>query len=178
MCYATETDLPLFVGSIIGQALAEHPVVRKLGFTGSTDTGKIVMRACADSNLKKTSLELGGKSPFIIFSDCDMDRAVRLVRCLGLCLVLFRLSRASSFPDRAWAVSSSTKEKTASRPGGCLSNAASTTNSSGEFWSRLTKWFIDYMLQLFSGDFNGWLASNLGRWRSTGPWNAAWTPES
>lgn len=68
-----------FKGSIIGQALAEHPVVRKLGFTGSTDTGKIVMRACADSNLKKTSLELGGKSPFIIFSDCDIDRAVRLV---------------------------------------------------------------------------------------------------
>lgn len=77
-------------GSIIGQALAEHPVVRKLGFTGSTDTGKIVMRACANSNLKKTSLELGGKSPFIIFSDCDIDRAVRLVsfsfRCSMLCL--------------------------------------------------------------------------------------------
>ena len=69
-------------GSIIGQAMAEHPVVRKLGFTGSTETGKIVMRACADSNLKKVSLELGGKSPFIIFSDCDIDRAVRLVSCL------------------------------------------------------------------------------------------------
>ncbi len=67
-------------GSVIGQALAEHPAVRKLGFTGSTDTGKIVMRACADSNLKKVSLELGGKSPFIIFSDCDIDKAVRLVR--------------------------------------------------------------------------------------------------
>lgn len=65
-------------GSVIGQCMAEHPVVRKLGFTGSTETGKIVMRACADSNLKKTSLELGGKSPFIIFSDCDLDKAVRL----------------------------------------------------------------------------------------------------
>ena len=75
------TRFPLFIGSVIGQALAEHPVVRKLGFTGSTETGKIVMRACADSNLKKTSLELGGKSPFIIFSDCDIDRAVRLVSC-------------------------------------------------------------------------------------------------
>nr|CAG4638677.1 EOG090X0BM2 [Cyclestheria hislopi] len=72
-------------GSIIGQALAEHPTVRKLGFTGGTDTGKIVMRACADSNLKKVSLELGGKSPFIIFSDCDLDRAVRL----GLSSVFF-----------------------------------------------------------------------------------------
>jgi len=66
-------------GSVIGQALADHAVVRKLGFTGSTETGKIVMRSCANSNLKKTSLELGGKSPFIIFSDCDLDRAVRLV---------------------------------------------------------------------------------------------------
>ena len=58
--------------------------MRKLGFTGSTETGKIVMRACADSNLKKTSLELGGKSPFIIFSDCDIDRAVRLVNELNI----------------------------------------------------------------------------------------------
>ena len=43
------------------------------------------MRACADSNLKKTSLELGGKSPFIIFSDCDIDRAVRLVKFRSFC---------------------------------------------------------------------------------------------
>lgn len=64
-------------GSLTGNALATHPHVRKLGFTGSTEIGKIIMRTCADSNLKKVSLELGGKSPLVIFSDCDLDKAVR-----------------------------------------------------------------------------------------------------
>ncbi|KAF2894176.1 hypothetical protein ILUMI_11999 [Ignelater luminosus] len=65
-------------GSVTGQALVSHPDVRKLGFTGSTEIGQVIMRTCADSNLKKVSLELGGKSPLVIFSDCDMDKAVRL----------------------------------------------------------------------------------------------------
>jgi formyltetrahydrofolate dehydrogenase len=64
-------------GSICGQAIAEHPLVRKLGFTGSTPIGKQIMLTCASSNLKKASLELGGKSPLIIFKDCDLDKAVR-----------------------------------------------------------------------------------------------------
>lgn len=59
-----------------GQAIVEHPLVRKLGFTGSTPVGKQIMESCA-SNLKKVSLELGGKSPLIIFADTDMDKAVR-----------------------------------------------------------------------------------------------------
>jgi len=65
-------------GSKCGQAIADHPRIRKLGFTGSTEIGKVIMRSCANSNLKKTSLELGGKSPFIIFEDCDFDKAVRM----------------------------------------------------------------------------------------------------
>lgn len=65
-----------------GQAIASHPLVRKLGFTGSTEVGQVIMRSCADSNLKKVSLELGGKSPLVIFSDCDLDKAVRLVMLL------------------------------------------------------------------------------------------------
>ncbi|XP_050302908.1 cytosolic 10-formyltetrahydrofolate dehydrogenase [Anthonomus grandis grandis] len=65
-------------GSEAGNALACHPLVRKLGFTGSTEVGQVIMRSCADSNLKKVSLELGGKSPLVIFSDCDLDKAVRL----------------------------------------------------------------------------------------------------
>ncbi|KAK4319328.1 hypothetical protein Pmani_009720 [Petrolisthes manimaculis] len=65
-------------GSVCGQAIADHPDVRKLGFTGSTEIGKVIMKSCAMSNLKKASLELGGKSPFIIFSDCDLDKAVRM----------------------------------------------------------------------------------------------------
>ncbi|XP_068238224.1 cytosolic 10-formyltetrahydrofolate dehydrogenase isoform X2 [Palaemon carinicauda] len=64
-------------GSQCGQAIADHPDVRKLGFTGSTEIGQVIMRSCANSNLKKVSLELGGKSPFIIFADCDLDKAVR-----------------------------------------------------------------------------------------------------
>ncbi|XP_005090853.1 cytosolic 10-formyltetrahydrofolate dehydrogenase [Aplysia californica] len=65
-------------GSLVGQALSDHPDVRKLGFTGSTPVGKTIMASCAKSNLKKVSLELGGKSPLVIFSDCDLDKAVRL----------------------------------------------------------------------------------------------------
>ncbi|RWS31346.1 cytosolic 10-formyltetrahydrofolate dehydrogenase-like protein [Leptotrombidium deliense] len=64
-------------GSICGQAIADHPLVRKLGFTGSTPIGKDIMKSCAVSNLKKVSLELGGKSPLIIFADADMDKSVR-----------------------------------------------------------------------------------------------------
>uniref|UniRef100_A0A671KUQ1 Cytosolic 10-formyltetrahydrofolate dehydrogenase-like n=1 Tax=Sinocyclocheilus anshuiensis TaxID=1608454 RepID=A0A671KUQ1_9TELE len=68
-------------GSLVGQRLSDHPDVRKLGFTGSTEIGKQIMKSCAVSNVKKVSLELGGKSPLIIFNDCDLDKAVRMV-CL------------------------------------------------------------------------------------------------
>lgn len=67
-------------GSVTGNAIACHPDVRKLGFTGSTEIGQVIMKSCAESNLKKVSLELGGKSPLVVFSDCDLDKAVRLVR--------------------------------------------------------------------------------------------------
>ncbi|KAI2663435.1 Cytosolic 10-formyltetrahydrofolate dehydrogenase [Labeo rohita] len=65
-------------GSVVGQRLSDHPDVRKLGFTGSTEIGKQIMKSCAVSNVKKVSLELGGKSPLIIFNDCDLDKAVRM----------------------------------------------------------------------------------------------------
>ncbi|XP_024915543.1 cytosolic 10-formyltetrahydrofolate dehydrogenase [Cynoglossus semilaevis] len=65
-------------GTVVGQRLSDHPDVRKLGFTGSTEIGKHIMKSCAVSNVKKVSLELGGKSPLIIFSDCDLDKAVRM----------------------------------------------------------------------------------------------------
>ncbi|KAJ7329057.1 hypothetical protein JRQ81_015231 [Phrynocephalus forsythii] len=65
-------------GGGAGQRLAEHPDVRKLGFTGSTPVGKQIMKNAATSNLKKVSLELGGKSPLIIFNDCELDKAVRM----------------------------------------------------------------------------------------------------
>ena len=59
----------------IGAELTSHPVVRKLSFTGSTETGKLLMAQCA-STVKKLSLELGGNAPFIVFDDADLDAAV------------------------------------------------------------------------------------------------------
>jgi len=62
-------------GSLIGEALVKHPLVRKIAFTGSTEVGMNVMRLAAD-DIKRVSLELGGKSPNLIFEDCDFERAV------------------------------------------------------------------------------------------------------
>uniref|UniRef100_A0A7E4UUE8 formyltetrahydrofolate dehydrogenase n=1 Tax=Panagrellus redivivus TaxID=6233 RepID=A0A7E4UUE8_PANRE len=64
-------------GSVTGQAIVDHPKIRKVGFTGSTPIGAGIMASAAHSNLKKVSLELGGKSPLIIFSDVDLHKAVR-----------------------------------------------------------------------------------------------------
>ncbi|XP_064474568.1 aldehyde dehydrogenase, mitochondrial-like [Ornithodoros turicata] len=63
-------------GPTAGQAIANHMAVDKLAFTGSTEVGKLVMAAAAQSNLKKVTLELGGKSPNIIFKDADLDEAI------------------------------------------------------------------------------------------------------
>jgi succinate-semialdehyde dehydrogenase/glutarate-semialdehyde dehydrogenase len=59
----------------IGAELTGHPLVRKLGFTGSTAVGKLLMAQCA-KQVKKVSLELGGNAPFIVFDDADLDAAV------------------------------------------------------------------------------------------------------
>src|SRR5438309_3613630 len=62
-------------GEVAGARLAAHPDVDKIAFTGSTDVGKLIAKASADSNLKRVSLELGGKSPNIVFADADLARA-------------------------------------------------------------------------------------------------------
>jgi succinate-semialdehyde dehydrogenase / glutarate-semialdehyde dehydrogenase len=59
----------------IGEEMTSNPAVRKLGFTGSTEVGKLLMRQCA-AGLKKVSLELGGNAPFIVFDDADLDAVV------------------------------------------------------------------------------------------------------
>src|SRR4029079_16005422 len=59
----------------IGAELTSNPIVRKLGFTGSTEVGKLLMAQCA-KQVKKVSLELGGNAPFIVFDDADLDAAV------------------------------------------------------------------------------------------------------
>ena len=63
-------------GATVGQMLVEHPGIDKIAFTGDTATGKQIMRASADT-LKRITLELGGKSPNIVFPDADIDAAVR-----------------------------------------------------------------------------------------------------
>jgi len=62
-------------GETAGAAIAEHPDVDKVAFTGSTEVGKIILRA-ASGNLKKVSLELGGKSPNVVFADANLEAAV------------------------------------------------------------------------------------------------------
>ncbi len=62
-------------GETAGAALAAHPDVDKVAFTGSTEVGKLILKAAA-GNLKKVSLELGGKSPNVVFSDVDLDTAI------------------------------------------------------------------------------------------------------
>ena len=62
-------------GETAGAALASHPVIDKVAFTGSTEVGKIIARTAAD-NLTKVSLELGGKAPNIVFADADIEQAV------------------------------------------------------------------------------------------------------
>jgi aldehyde dehydrogenase (NAD+) len=63
-------------GPTAGAAIANHMDVDKVAFTGSTEVGHLVMEAAARSNLKRVTLELGGKSPNIVFADTDVDEAV------------------------------------------------------------------------------------------------------
>jgi aldehyde dehydrogenase (NAD+) len=76
-----ETGLPAGVVNIVtgdgatGEALVKHPEVDKIAFTGSTEVGRAIRSATANSH-KRLSLELGGKSPFVVFEDADLDSAV------------------------------------------------------------------------------------------------------
>lgn len=79
---ATRAGVPKGVFSVvtgraqeIGREMTDNPIVRKLTFTGSTETGKTLMAQCAGT-VKKMSLELGGNAPFIVFDDADLDDAV------------------------------------------------------------------------------------------------------
>ena len=63
-------------GPVIGQAMAEHPGIDKISFTGETETGKAILRAAAGT-VKRVSMELGGKSPNVVFADADLEAASR-----------------------------------------------------------------------------------------------------
>ncbi|MBD8214727.1 aldehyde dehydrogenase [Erwinia persicina] len=70
-------------GSVVGEALARHPLVKKISFTGGTRTGRLLAHVAAD-RLIATSLELGGKSPTIVLEDADIEQAAR-----GICYGIF-----------------------------------------------------------------------------------------
>jgi phenylacetaldehyde dehydrogenase len=63
-------------GHTVGAAIAAHPDVEKVAFTGSTEVGRAIVHASASSNLNKVTLELGGKSPVLIFDDADLEIAI------------------------------------------------------------------------------------------------------
>lgn len=63
-------------GKVAGQAISEHPKIRKVAFTGSTLVGRQILRAAAETNLKRVTLELGGKGPSIVFPDADLENAL------------------------------------------------------------------------------------------------------
>ena len=63
-------------GAILGQAMAEHSGIDKISFTGETETGKSILRAAAGT-VKRVSMELGGKSPNVVFADADLEAAAR-----------------------------------------------------------------------------------------------------
>lgn len=64
------------LGANAGDAIVSHPQVKAISFTGGTTTGRIIAKKCAEQ-FKKTSLELGGKNPNIIFADCDFDKMIK-----------------------------------------------------------------------------------------------------
>jgi aldehyde dehydrogenase (NAD+) len=93
------------MGPVCGAAIASHMEIRKVAFTGSVRTGRAIKKAAADSNLKKVSLELGGKSPLIIFEDADLEKAIpaaaaSIVTLSGqMCIASSRVYVQSSIAD-------------------------------------------------------------------------------
>jgi betaine-aldehyde dehydrogenase len=95
-------------GNEAGQALVEHPDVRMVSLTGSTSTGKQIMRTAADT-LKRVHLELGGKAPFIVFDDADVEATAAMAAfaatmntgqdCLAATRVYVEESRLSMFTE-------------------------------------------------------------------------------
>jgi succinate-semialdehyde dehydrogenase/glutarate-semialdehyde dehydrogenase len=100
----------------IGRTMTSSPLVRKLGFTGSTEVGKLLMAQCA-GQVKKVSLELGGNAPFIVFDDADLDEAVA-----GALLCSSNPARPASPPTGS---SSTRRSATSSCSGSSLRRAPS-----------------------------------------------------
>ena len=78
-------------GHTVGAAIASHMDIQKVAFTGSTLVGRKISEAAAKSNLKNVTLELGGKSPNIIFDDCEMEQAINWTTFGILCVHLMQI---------------------------------------------------------------------------------------
>lgn len=91
-------------GPVVGQALVEHPLVRKIGFTGSTPTGKQIMAGAAQG-VKRVTLELGGSDPMIVCDDADLNAAAsaasvgRFFNCGQACVAIKRVYVFESVAD-------------------------------------------------------------------------------
>lgn len=81
---------PFTPGTTVGQAISEHMHISKVAFTGSTLVGRKILEASAKTNLKVVTLELGGKSPTVIFDDCNLDQTLKWTALAILCV--FQLS--------------------------------------------------------------------------------------
>lgn len=109
-----------------GNALASHMDIRKLSFTGSVGTGKLIKKAAAASNLKNVTVELGGKSPLLIFEDADLDKAAAGAArsillnsgqaCIASSRVYIQGSVAQEFSDKLVAI---LEESGANPPSSC-----------------------------------------------------------
>jgi len=96
-------------GGDVGNMLALHPLIRKVSLTGSIPSGRSVVKASASSNLKSVGLELGGKSPTIVFADADLETALKSIEASAVynlaqvCLEMFnrrkRFAEARSSPS-------------------------------------------------------------------------------
>src|SRR5207237_2035859 len=96
-------------GSVVGEEMIRHPLVRKIGFTGETATGKQVM-ASAAAEIKRVTLELGGSDPAIVCDDADLELAAKSIAigrffnagqaCLAVKRVYVMESVASEFIDK------------------------------------------------------------------------------
>jgi aldehyde dehydrogenase (NAD+) len=75
--HSVASHLESLTGNTVGAAIAEHPHISKVAFTGSTLVGRKILEASSKTNLKDVTLELGGKSPNIIFDDANLDQTVK-----------------------------------------------------------------------------------------------------
>lgn len=116
-------------GPVAGEAISRHMDINKVSFTGSPVTGKLVAKAAVESNLKTVTLELGGKSPNIIFDDADVDQAVKWAD-----LGIYFNAGQSALPllfSRAWVAADRRFLQCAALGRGSTSRKESTTS----FWS-------------------------------------------